>query len=99
MKFRHIALTAALVAAGAAHAQGDKWVIGQSAPLTGGNAKFGTDIRDGANAWFAHVNAKGGVNGKAIELVSMDDQNDRKTAGANAGELLKNADVLALYGF
>ena len=99
MRFRHIALAAALVAAGAAQAQGDKWVIGQSAPLSGGNAKFGTDIRDGANAWFAHVNSKGGVQGKSIELVSIDDKNDRKQAGINAGELLKNNDVLALYGF
>jgi branched-chain amino acid transport system substrate-binding protein len=99
MNFRNIALVAALAAVGAAQAQGDKWVIGQSAPLTGGNAKFGADIRDGANAWFAQVNSKGGVQGKSIELVSMDDKNDRKTAGANAGELLKNADVLALYGF
>jgi ABC-type branched-subunit amino acid transport system substrate-binding protein len=99
MKFRNIALVAALAVTGAAHAQGDKWVIGQSAPLTGGNAKFGTDIRDGANAWFAHVNSKGGVQGKSIELLSMDDKNDRKTAGVNAGELLKNPEVLALYGF
>ena len=99
MKFRTMALMAALAATGVAQAQGDKWVIGQSAPLTGGNAKFGQDIRDGAGAWFAHVNAKGGVQGRAIELLSMDDKNDRKTAGINAGELLENRDVLALYGF
>jgi branched-chain amino acid transport system substrate-binding protein len=99
MKFRNIAALALLAGACAAQAQGDKWVIGQSVPLTGGNAKFGQDIRAGANAWFAHVNAKGGVQGKAIELLSMDDKNDRKTAGANAAALLDNRDVLALYGF
>ena len=98
MKFRYFPVLA-LLAAGAVQAQGDKWVIGQSAPLSGGNAKFGQDIRDGANAWFAWVNSKGGVQGKAIELVSMDDKNDRKTAGANAGVLLENRDLLALYGF
>ena len=43
-----------------AHAQ-DSWVIGQSAPLTGGNAAFGKDIRDGALAYFKAVNARGGV--------------------------------------
>ena len=99
MKFRNMALVAALATIGAAQAQGDRWVIGQSAPLTGGNAKFGTDIRDGANAWFAHVNSKGGVQGKPVELLSLDDKNDRKTAGTNAGVLLENKDVLALYGF
>ena len=61
----------------------DKWVVGQSAPLSGGNAKFGADIRAGANAWFAAVNAKGGVQGRPIELLSMDDKNDRALAGAN----------------
>ena len=99
MKFRNFALVAVLAATGAAQAQGNKWVIGQSAPLTGGNAKFGQDIRDGANAWFAHVNAAGGVQGKAVELLSLDDKNDRKAAGVNAGELLENKDVLALFGF
>ncbi|MES2635580.1 MAG: ABC transporter substrate-binding protein [Pseudomonadota bacterium] len=87
------------LAAIGAHAQSDKWVIGQSAPLTGGNAVFGKDIRDGANAYFASVNAKGGVQGKQIELLSLDDKNDRKTAGANAKTLLENKSVLALFGF
>ncbi|GAC1604213.1 MAG: ABC transporter substrate-binding protein [Ramlibacter sp.] len=99
MKFKTIALMALLATAWTAQAQGDKWVIGQSAPLTGGNAKFGQDIRDGANAWFAAVNARGGVQGKAVELLSMDDKNDRKQAGANAAALLDNRDVLALFGF
>jgi branched-chain amino acid transport system substrate-binding protein len=99
MKYRTMALLALLTAACGVQAQGDKWVIGQSAPLSGGNAKFGQDIRDGANAWFAAVNARGGVQGKQIELLSMDDKNDRKQAGVNAGTLLENRDVLALFGF
>jgi len=98
MKTSAIALAAVLLGT-AWHAQAqDKWIIGQSAPLSGGNAKFGQDIRDGANAWFAAVNARGGVQGKPIELLALDDRNDRKQAGANAKELLdKNA--LALFGF
>ncbi|WP_082151537.1 ABC transporter substrate-binding protein [Caenimonas sp. SL110] len=88
----------ALAAIGA-QAQSDKWVIGQSAPLSGGNAVFGKDIRDGANAYFASVNARGGVQGKQIELLSLDDKNDRKIAGANARTLLENKSVLALFGF
>ena len=61
-----ITLAAALLTmSGAALAQ-DKWVVGQSAPLSGGNAKFGTDIRDGALAYFAMLNAAGGVLGRPI---------------------------------
>jgi branched-chain amino acid transport system substrate-binding protein len=82
----------------AAHAQ-DKWIVGQSAPLSGGNAKFGTDIRDGARAYFASVNARGGVQGQPIELVTLDDRNDRATAGANTKKLLEDKSLLALFGY
>ena len=98
MKSTFLALALTLAAACTAQAQ-DKWVIGQSAPLTGGNAKFGTDIRAGALAWFASVNAKGGVQGRPIELVSLDDKNDRKQAGANTKTLLENKNLLALFGY
>ena len=75
------------------------WVIGQSVPLTGSNAAFGTDIRDGALAYFKSVNAKGGIDGRLIEFLSLDDKNDRKTAGANAQKLLQENKVAALFGF
>ncbi len=75
------------------------WMIGQSAPLTGSNAAFGIDIRDGAMAYFKSVNAKGGVDGRQIELLSLDDQNDRKIAGTNAQKLLQDNKVAALFGF
>jgi ABC-type branched-subunit amino acid transport system substrate-binding protein len=95
---RCIALAMAVGVGVAAHAQ-DKWIIGQSAPLTGGNAAFGKDIQSGANAWFAMVNSRGGVQGRAVELVTLDDRNDRKQAGANAKILLEKSDLLALFGF
>ena len=98
MRQHTLAFALALAAASVAHAQ-DKWVVGQSAPLTGGNAQFGKDIRDGANAYFAALNAKGGVQGKQIELVTLDDRNERKQAGANAKTLLENKNLVALFGF
>jgi ABC-type branched-subunit amino acid transport system substrate-binding protein len=76
-----------------------KIVVGQSAPLTGSNAEIGKDIRDGAVAYFKKVNDAGGVNGKQIELVSLDDKNDRKTAGANAVKLVNENQAVALFGF
>jgi len=91
-----IALAAVLplAAAGA-----DKIVIGQSAPLTGSNAEIGKDIRDGALAYFKKVNASGGVHGREIEFISLDDKNDRKTAGRNANKLVNENNVVALFGF
>ena len=77
----------------------DAWVVGQSAPLTGSNAAFGKDIRDGALAYFKWVNARGGAGGKPIELVTLDDANDRKTAGANTQKLLTANNAVALFGY
>ena len=74
-------------------------VVGQSAPLTGSNAEIGKDIRDGALAYFKKVNDAGGINGKQIQLVSIDDKNDRKTAGANAVKLVNEQNAVALFGF
>ena len=80
--FKWQGLLACMGGAPLVHAQ-DVWVIGQSAPLTGSNAAFGKDIRDGTLAYLKSVSARGGVGGKNIELVTLDDANDRKTAGSN----------------
>src|SRR5688572_13540212 len=82
-----------------AAAQSGKLVIGQSAPLSGPAADIGRDIRDGALAYFKKVNRTGGVNGREIELVTLDDGNDRKRAGANAKRLLDENKAVALFGF
>lgn len=92
------ATLAAMAATGSAYAQ-DAWIVGQSAPLTGANASMGRDIRDGALAYFKSVNAKGGVSGKPIELVTLDDANDRKAAGANTAKLLSDHKAVALFGY
>jgi branched-chain amino acid transport system substrate-binding protein len=91
-----VALVASLPLATAA---ADKILVGQSAPLTGSNAEIGKDIRDGALAYFKRVNESGGINGRAIELVTLDDKNDRKTAGKNAEKLVNETNVVALFGF
>lgn len=74
-------------------------VIGQSAPLTGGNAALGNDIRNGALAYFNKVNAAGGVNGRQIKLVTLDDRNDAKLSGENAKKLVETERAVALFGF
>jgi len=97
-QFAHILAALAMGTSLAAFAA-DPIVIGQSAPLTGSNAEIGKDIRDGALAWFKHVNDAGGINGRKVELISLDDKNDRKTAGANAVKLVNESGAVALFGF
>lgn len=74
-------------------------LLGQSAPLSGSNKNLGDDIRNGALAYFKKVNDAGGVNGRRIDLVTLDDANDTKRAGENTQKLLEENGVLALFGY
>jgi branched-chain amino acid transport system substrate-binding protein len=74
-------------------------IIGQSAPLSGSNKELGEDIRDGARAYFKKVNEAGGVHGRKLELVTLDDANDTKKSDANTKALLENHNPIALYGY
>ena len=74
-------------------------VIGQSAPLTGANAELGNDIRNGALAYFRKVNESGGVHGRRIELVTLDDGNQVPRAETNTKKLVEEDGVFALFGY
>jgi len=74
-------------------------LIGQSAPLSGANKDLGVDIRDGALAYFKKVNEAGGVNGRKIELETIDDGNVVKRAGDNTRKLIDENGVFALFGY
>ena len=74
-------------------------LIGQSAPLSGANKDLGVDIRDGALAYFRKVNEAGGVNGRKIEMETLDDANVVQRAGENTLRLIEEKDVFALFGY
>jgi len=74
-------------------------LIGQSAPLSGTNKELGEEIRDGALAYFKKVNDAGGVNGKKIELISLDDANSTAKSGENGRVLIEERNVIALFGY
>jgi ABC-type branched-subunit amino acid transport system substrate-binding protein len=86
-----------LLAAAPAFAQ--EIVVGQSAPLTGGNAELGNDIRKGALAYFKKINDAGGLPQGKIKLITLDDQNQTKLSAANAQKLVDEEHVVALFGF
>src|SRR4051812_49279702 len=93
-----------LLSAAAPHAQvpgvsASSILIGQSAPLSGANADLGNDIRNGALAYLKKVNEAGGVHGRKLELVTLDDANQVPRAEANTVELVEKRNVFALYGY
>jgi branched-chain amino acid transport system substrate-binding protein len=74
-------------------------VVGQSAPLTGGNAELGNDIRSGALAYFRKVNDAGGLPQGKLKLVTLDDRNDTKLSAENTQKLVNEQNVVALFGY
>src|SRR6478752_5742406 len=64
------ALVLVLAPAGAA----DPIKIGLSLSLTGATAPAGRQVQTGLEIWRDHVNAKGGLLGRPVELVYYDDQ-------------------------
>ncbi|MDB5958634.1 ABC transporter substrate-binding protein [Ramlibacter sp.] len=74
-------------------------VVGQSAALTGPQAGFGTAMRDGIQAALHSVNRAGGVNGRTVELLSLDDRGDKTKTEANIATLAADARVIGLTGF
>jgi branched-chain amino acid transport system substrate-binding protein len=63
-------------------------LIGVAAPTTGNSAAVGQDFVNGAKLAVQERNAKGGVLGKQIELVAIDDMADPKQATLVAQQLV-----------
>jgi len=61
--------------------------LGFCAPLSGTNAPVGQPLLLGAQIACDQINAKGGVNGRKIELIVLDDQGDPTRAATNIREL------------
>lgn len=85
-----------LVASGAFAAEGTL-KIGVQAPITGKYANEGQGIDQAVRLLAAQYNAKGGVLGKKIEVVSCDDEGTAMKAAICAKDLV-NKGVLAVIG-
>jgi ABC-type branched-subunit amino acid transport system substrate-binding protein len=73
-------------------------VVGQSICLTGPGASLSVPFHEGAKLYFDRINAAGGVNGRKIELVTLDDHGNAKLATENTKKLLDHG-VFSLFGY
>lgn len=71
--------------------------IAIAGPLTGSYAQFGAQLEKGARLAVKHLNQKGGIMGKQVELIPGDDACDPKQARAAANNLV-NQSVVAVIG-
>jgi len=76
---------------------GAQILIGQTAGFSGAVAAGVKETTDGAKLYIDTVNARGGVHGQKIELVSMDDKFDPKLAAENARILIEDKNVSAMF--
>lgn len=70
--------------------------FGLAMPLTGSQSSFGKDQIKAAEWAVADINAKGGVNGKKLEMIVLDTQGDA-TLGINAVNRLVNVDRVPVF--
>jgi branched-chain amino acid transport system substrate-binding protein len=85
-----------------AFAQGvtaDAILIGQSAALSGPAEELGKEMKLGAEAYFKSINDAGGINGRKIKMISLDDGYEPERAKANTQKLIGEEKVLALFGY
>jgi branched-chain amino acid transport system substrate-binding protein len=68
--------------------------IGVAGPLTGSNAAFGTQLKTGADQAVADLNARGGILGKKIVEIAVDDACDPKQAVTAANQLVSEGVVM-----
>lgn len=73
-------------------------VLGQSVALTGPSALLGQSFALGAKLYFDRINATGGVHGRTIDLVTLDDAGAPANTVTNTRKLLAQG-VLSLFGF
>lgn len=74
-------------------------ILGASLPLSGINSDLGKDVVVGANTYFSHTNAKGGIQGRKIEFIQYDDKYEPENTLANTQTLIEKDNVFALFGF
>lgn len=77
---------------------GDEIVLGQTTTLTGILAQQGQANSMASRAYFEQINAQGGIHGRKIRLVTLDDGYNAEKAVANVKQLLEKEEPVALFG-
>ena len=73
--------------------------IGMSSPFSGPNGAYGIDMRQTIEAYFNQVNKVGGINGRKLSLVALDDGYETERTVANTKALINEKNAFALLAF
>jgi ABC-type branched-subunit amino acid transport system substrate-binding protein len=73
-------------------------LLGMAAAFSGANRQLGSGMRTGLEVAFAEVNAAGGVHGRRLHLVTVDDGYEPSRTGPAMRELVERKQVFAVVG-
>jgi branched-chain amino acid transport system substrate-binding protein len=77
---------------------GEAIKIGEVGSMTGTEATFGTSSHNGIQLATDEVNAAGGIKGKQLQVIALDDQGKPEEAATAATRLISSEKVAALLG-
>lgn len=72
--------------------------IGLAAPITGNYAEYGIGFEIATEMAVNEINAAGGINGKNLEIKTMDSKGDAKEATAIARQFSDESEIMAVVG-
>lgn len=96
--FNVIVTVATLIAVTGCNQKTDTIRIGHASPLSGNQAETGIDQMRGAQLAIEELNKSGGILGRSLELVALDDKADPKEANSVAQKLAADKNVVAVVG-
>ena len=73
-------------------------LVGEYGSLTGGEATFGISTSNGIKLAFDEKNKLGGIKGRKIKLITLDDQGKSEEAAAAVTRLINQNNVVAVLG-
>lgn len=74
-------------------------IIGSSSALTGQTSFLGTQLTQGSQAFFKHVNEKGGIHGRKLRFIRYDDQYTPALCLTNTEKLVNQDKVFLLFDY
>jgi len=86
------------LAQGGARPGSDEVLLGMSTALTGPASDLGNGMLDGVRAALAEVDRSGGIRGRHVRLIALDDGYEPDRTGPNVRQLVEKNKVVAVVG-
>lgn len=73
--------------------------LGMTSPFSGPNGAYGLEMKETITAYFDQINKSGGINGRKLDLITLDDGYETDKTVANTKKLIEESKVFALLQY